>query len=234
MFKYSTMTLILLSLLGPNLCLGAPIMYWNLDMLGFSANSQFFILVESITEDYSDTVDGASARIMIMDVAKNKCLDGGCLSVHGTQDEGKSELPKTEEAQLRAVYSKTWRLRKKRKLTPPKIGYTTEGPFFEENNCKTAYYLFQDQQIGVTLQQNIVPYKYARKASVQLEVSREDISKTIDSIENYRDNAQRYQLGRLFVSPNQKNMAILIHVFYYNSESKSVDVRTLVQTAKLF
>ncbi len=234
MFKYSTMTLILLSLFGPSLCLGAPIMYWNLDMLGFSANSQSFILVESITEDYTDTVDIASARIMIIDVATNECLHGGCLSVHDTQDDGKSELPKTEEDQLQAVYSKTWRLRKKRKLTPPKIGYTTEGPFFDEDNCKTAYYLFQDQPIWVTLLQNIVSYRHAPKASLQLEVNRENISKTIDSIENYRDNAQRYQLGRLFVSPNQKNMAILIHVSYSNPESKSVDVRTLVQTAKLF
>jgi len=106
------MTLILLSLLGPNRCLGAPIVYWNLDMLGFSANSQSFILVESITEDYTDTVDIASARIMIIDVATNECLHGGCLSVHDTQDDGKSELPKTEEDQLQAVYSKTWRLRK--------------------------------------------------------------------------------------------------------------------------
>jgi hypothetical protein len=230
MFKYTIITLILiLSHFGTSLCSAAPISYWNLDMLGFSSNSRFFILVESMAEQTT-----ASARIIIMDVTKNQCLEGGCFFVDSTQYEPKNTQVESEEDLLEIVYSKSWRLRKKRKLTRPKIGYTTSGPFFDENNCKTAYYLFQDQPIWVTLKQDIIPYRRTRKASVQLEVSGENFSKTIDSIKNYRDQAQHYQLGRLFVSPNRKNLAILIHVAYYNAESESVEVRTLVQTAKWF
>jgi predicted secreted protein len=217
--KHFTITLILLASFGLTISQVSATVDWNLDMLGFSSDSKFFILVESITEAGSGI---ARARIMIIDVASNKCVRGGCVSASGSK-----KNPRTEKAVLRKVYRKTWKLRRRLRLTPPKLGYKTSGPILYEQ-CKTVY-VYQNQKIHVRMRQNIRP----KKASVQLEVSIGDTTKTLDSLNNYRNYVQKYNLSRLFLSPNKKSIAILIRIFYREPEGE-FEIRTLVQTVKLF
>jgi predicted secreted protein len=91
----------------------------------------------------------------------------------------------------------------------------------------------------VNLQQKAVrgSSEFYKKAAVQLTVNTTDengqrITKVLDSLDNFRRNAQRYQLDRLLVSPDNKSIAILVRVYYRGLESPYI--RAIVQTAKLF
>jgi len=199
----------------------------NLKMLGFSSDSQFFILTESVREDASGI---PSAKIIIADVATNQCVDGGCFSKEGAEED-------TEQQVLHKIYQQTWKRRKKLKLTPPKTGYQAKGPRFDKKR-KTSYYVHDNLKIYVDMQQKAVPgpYEFYEKAAVQLTVSavgkKGKVTKVLDSLSNYRQDAQRYELGRLFVSRDKKSIAILVRVFFRGFEGP--DIRTIVETAKLF
>ncbi len=200
----------------------------NIQMLGFSSDSRFFVLAESVIEDGSGI---PSAKMMIANIATNQCVRGGCLSLSGSTEND------TEQEVLNKIYRKTWLLRKKLKLTPPQTGYQAKGPFFD-NQRNRVYYTHDNQKIYVSMQQEVVPgpYGFHEKAAVQITVNVFDknnpVTKVLDSTNNYRMDAQSYQLGRLFVSPDKKSIAILVRVFYRGFEGP--DIRTLVQTAPLF
>jgi predicted secreted protein len=220
MLKYFIMILVLLVSLVPSLSEASPFTRWNLDMLGFSANSKYFVIVESVTEAGSGI---ARAKLMVKNVATNQCVRGGCLFASGSE-----KNLGTEKMLLRQVYRKTWKIRKNRQLTPPRGGYRAEGPFFEED-CNSAYYLYDNQKIVVRMQQKS---SWPQKASVQLEVSVGNLKKKLDSLDNYREDAQKYQLGYLFVSPNKRSLVILVYVFYQAIEGQ--ELTTIVQTTRLF
>lgn len=193
----------------------------NLKMLGFSSDSQFFVLTESVIEDGSGI---ASAKIIIADVATNKCVSGGCFSREGSEED-------TEQQVLHKIYQKTWKLRKKLKLTPPRTGY-------QAKKLKANYYRHDNLKIYVDMRQKTVPgpYEFHERAAVQLTVSavgkKGKVTKVLDSLSNYRQDVQKYELGRLFVSPDKKSITILVRVFFRGFEGP--DIRTIVQTAKLF
>ncbi|MDM8557257.1 DUF2259 domain-containing protein [Candidatus Parabeggiatoa sp. HSG14] len=200
----------------------------KLNMLGFSSDSQFFVLIESVIEDGSGI---PTAKIIIADIATNECVRSGCFSKEGSEEED-------DELQvLSKVYQKTWKLRKKLKLTPPRIGYQAKGPLFDKER-KTNYYVYDNQKIYVDMQQKTMPGpdEFYEKAAVQLTVSsvskKDKVKKVLDSLSNYRQGVQKYELGNLYVSPDKKSIAILVRVFYLGFEG--ADIRTIVQTAKLF
>jgi len=229
MFKRITITLILLAGIVLTISPVSAAVDWNLDMLGFSSNSQFFILAESVVEDGSGI---PRAKIIIADVATNQCVQGGCL------ESTSSPNGDTEQDALQQIYQKTWTLRKELGLTPPQSGYLANGPFFGEDD-NTAHYSYNDQKIYVTLLQKTVPGEddFNQKAAIQMTMSTSNetgqhVKKVLDSLNNYRENAQKYQLGRLYVSPDRKSVAILVHVFYRGFEG--YDIRTIVQSAQLF
>ncbi len=232
MFKRVTIPLALLASFPLTLSSVSADVDWNIDMLGFSADSKSFILAESVTGDGSGI---ASAKIIIADVATNKCVRGGCQSASGSES-----YLKTEQKVLKEVYKKTWRLRKRLKLTPPQTGYLAKGPYFPyDETCKNARYSADDRRIYVSMQQKAVPgpYEFHKKAAVQITVRAfgemgNDVTKVLDSLNNYREYAQKYQLGRLYISPDNKRIALLVHVYYRGFEGP--DIRTIVQTANLF
>jgi len=230
MFKRVTMTLVLLASIGLTISPVSAAVDWNLDMLGFSSNSQFFVLAESVVEDGSGI---PRAKIIIADVATNHCVQGGCLESRGSDNGGD-----TEQDALQKIYQQTWPLRQKLGLTPPQTGYLANGPFFGEDD-NTAHYSYNDRKIYVTLLQKTVPGEddFHQKAAVQITINTSNetshhVEKVLDSLNNYRENAQKYQLGRIYVSPDRKSVAILVHVFYRGFEG--YDIRTIVQTVQLF
>jgi predicted secreted protein len=232
MFKRVTITLALLASFPLTLSSVSADVDWNIDMLGFSADSKYFVLAESVTGDGAGI---ASAKIIIADVATNKCVRGGCQSASGSENN-----LRTEQAVLKEVYKKTWRLRKRLKLTPPQTGYLANGPYFPfDETGKNARYSINDRRIYVSMQQKAVPGpdEFQKKAAVQITVRAfgemgNDVTKVLDSLNNYRESAQKYQLGRLYISPDNKRIALLVHVYYRGFEG--YDIRTIVQTANLF
>ncbi|OQY55471.1 MAG: hypothetical protein B6247_07610 [Candidatus Parabeggiatoa sp. nov. 2] len=122
------------------------------------------------------------------------------------------------------------------KLTPPQTGYLAKGPYFPyDETCKNARYSADDR----SMQQKAVPGpdEFHKKAAVQITVRAfgemgNDVTKVLDSLNNYRKSAQKYQLGRLYISPDNKRIALLVHVYYRGFEGP--DIRTIVQTANLF
>ncbi|MDM8558069.1 hypothetical protein [Candidatus Parabeggiatoa sp. HSG14] len=200
---------------------------WNLDRVGFSSNSRYFIIVESRT----DKAGIASARMEIVNTKTNECVRGGCQTISGS----KGDL-KNEEDILNKLYGKTWRLRARLKLTPSRIGDRAKGPFFEED-CNTAYYLYNNQKIHVQMQQDVISLSYYhKKASLQIEVNIGDVTKILDSLENYRDYTQKYRLNHLLISPNKKRFALLVMVFYGDGKKgkKWLENYTIVHTATLY
>jgi predicted secreted protein len=199
----------------------------NLNMLGFSSDSQYFVLIESVIEDGSGI---PTAKIIIAEVATNKCVRGGCFSTEGSEEDEEQQV-------LSKIYKKTWKLRKKLKLTPPRRGYQAKGPLFDKKR-KTNYYVYGNQKIYVKLEEKAVPgpYEFQEKAAVQLTVNavgkKSKVTKVLDSLKNHRQDAQKYELGDLFFSPDKNSIAILVRVFYRGFEG--ADIRTIVQTAKLF
>jgi len=229
MFKQRFIILVLLSTGLISFPISAMI-DWNLDMLGFSPNSKFFVLVESMTEGNTGI---ARAKINVMDVAINGCVQNGCLTASGSQ-----ENLKTEDKVLNELYGKTKGLRQRLSLTQKQLGgYQAEGPFFQGNNCSgNAYYLYDNLKFSVRLQQKsttgvYVPYK---KTSMQLDVTLEDYNVTVvlDSLDNYREFIDKYQLGYMFVSPNKTNIAILIYAYHRGVDGE--DIRTQVETTTFF
>lgn len=198
-------------------------------MLGFSPDSQFLILVESMTEENFGI---ARAKMTIVQVANNVCISGGCISASGSKED-----LKTEEEVLAEIYNKTWDLRKRLKLTQKELGgYRVKGPFFRGKPCGTTYYSYKNRQIFVDIQQKVTtgiyhPYK---KAAMQLEIKMEGYHLPIilDSLENYREFIEKYYLGYLLVSPNQTGIAILVYAHHKGIDGE--DIRTIVKTSSIF
>lgn len=220
MFKLLTIILVLYTYVLVTVADASPFTRWNLDMLGFSSDSNSFVIAESVTEAGTNI---ARASIRVTDVATSQCVQGGCLFASGSEDK-----LRTERDVLKEVYKKTWKLRNRLKLIPLRGGYRAKGPVFEDG-CHLAYYWYDNQKIMVRMQQQT---SWPQQASVQLEVTIDSLQKTVDSLNNYREGAKKYQLGSLFVSPNNRSLAILVYVFYKTVDGQ--EVRTFVQTATFF
>ncbi|MEN8217787.1 MAG: hypothetical protein ABFS56_15745 [Pseudomonadota bacterium] len=201
MFKFFTMAWLLLVLIGsPVLTKATTGGERNIAMLGFSPDSKYFVMVQLGTIDGSGA---AIAEIMIVDVATNRCVRGGCQTVSGD-----GNAPRTEKDVLNEVLKKTWRLRQRLKLTPPH-GYFAQGHIFDS----TGVYDYIHKNIRVHLRQKV--NEEQTKASMQLEINMGDSKKTLDSLDNYRDFVLGYRLeDSLFISPNEKCFAFLVKVHY--------------------
>jgi predicted secreted protein len=226
MFKRFIIILVLLANAFPI----AVAIDWNLDMLGFSPNSKYFVLAESMTERSTGI---ARAKINIMNVAINGCVQNGCLTASGSE-----KNLKTEDKVLNELYRKTQYLRQRLGLTQKRLGgYQAEGPFFRGDNCNGhAYYLYDNLTFSVRLQQQgrTGVYPPYTKAAMQLNVTLEeyDVTVVLDSLDNYREFIDRYQLGYLFVSPNKTNVAILVYAYHRGVDGE--DIRTMVKTTTFF
>ena len=220
MLKHFTIILVLYTSISVTVAEASSFNRWNLDMLGFSSDSNTFVIVESITE----TSDRARATIRVTDVATNQCVERGCLFVSDSEDQFR-----TERQVLKEVYKQTWKLRNRLKLTPPRGGYRAKGPFFDEDDCQSAHYWYDNQKITVRMQQQ---NSWPQQSAVQLKVTIGELQKNVDSLSNYRKGARKYQLGSLFISPNNRSLAILVYVIYNTVDGQ--EVRTLAQTATFF
>ena len=204
MFKFFTTTGFLLILMSsPRFATATTGGHLNVTMLGFSPDSKHFVMAVLGTDN---GIGAARAKIMIVNVATNRCVHNGCYKARGTVGN-----LRTEEDVLNEVLRKTWRLRSELQLTPPQ-GFWAKGHFdFRENDASTAVYNHVHQKIYVRLLQKVKEDEV--KASMQLEVSRNNIKKTLDSLENYRDSTLEYKLDEsLFISPDGKGFAFLIKV----------------------
>jgi hypothetical protein len=194
----------------------------NIAMLGFSSDSKYFVMTALSTADAAGVT---SAKIMIINVATNKCVRGGCKRASkrvSEEDAHRTEEDVIEKDVIEEVLKKTWLLRRKLQLTPLR-GYWAKGHF---DGSSTAVYNYVHKKIRVHLLQKV--NEAQMKASMQLEVSMGNVKKTLDSLNNYRDSALKYQLDdSLFISPNEKCFAFLVKVHYPDG-----DYDFIVQTVK--
>ena len=175
----------------------------NITMLGFSSDSEHFLMIALGSDDGAGV---ARAKIMIVDLATNRCVPGGCQKAQGTWDATRTEPDVIDE-----VLKKTWQLRQKLQLTPPQGSYYAKGHF--ENNSTAIYNYYLHKKIRAQLLQKVEENQH--KASMQLKVNIGNREKTLDSLDNYRNFALEYQLeDSLFISPDGKGFVFLIKVIY--------------------
>jgi len=180
----------------------------NIAMLGFSSDSKYFVMT---VLDNGDAAGVVSAKIMIVNVATNKCVRGGCqkASKRVREEDAFTKQDVFEKDVLDEVLKKTWLLRKKLQLTPPR-GYFAKGHFEGDG---AAVYNYVHKKIRVLMLQKV--NEDQMKASMQLEVSMDNFKKTLDSLNNYRSSALEYKLDdSLFISPNERCFAFLVRVNY--------------------
>lgn len=181
-------------------------------MAGFSADGQHYIYVESSR----DTGAGVpKSTIQVVNVSENSCAKDGCLETHYSEVDGDLAIADTEKE----VLQKTWKVRQELKLTPPVAGkllpVVTRSRSADGSELVRAQ-LDADQVLQVRLRQKQIaptsPGEQSQpiRAAMQLDVTYNGQTRSLDSIDNFRDWVLGYSIREVRLSPDGKRVAVLI------------------------
>ncbi|WP_181357649.1 DUF2259 domain-containing protein [Stenomitos frigidus] len=171
-------------------------------MAGFSPDGNYFIYLESSR----DTGAGVpKSMLQLVDVASNRCVENGCIETRYSEKEAEM---KTAEAET-DLLKQTWKTRQDLNLTPPVAG--TEIPILSRSRAvdgseTVTVRLQNNQPLTLHLQQK----RRADKASMQLGVTYDGQQRSLDSLNNFRDNVLDYSIRQVTLSPDGKRVAVLI------------------------
>ena len=171
-------------------------------MAGFSPDGNYFIYLESSR----DTGAGVpKSALQLVDVASNRCVKNGCIE---TRYGEKDAAAKTGEAET-DLLKQTWKVRQDLNLTPPVEG--TDVVILSRSRAvdgsETVTVRLQNSQpLKLHLQQRHA----ADRASMQLGVSYDGQQRSLDSLNNFRDNVLDYSIRQVTLSPDGKRVAVLI------------------------
>lgn len=171
-------------------------------MAGFSPDSNYFIYLESSR----DTGAGVpKSALQLVNVTSNRCVENGCIETrYGEQEAG----TKTTDAET-ALLQQTWKVRQDLNLTPPVAG--TDLPILSRSRAADGSETVTvqpaaSQPLQLHLRQKTAP----DKAAMQLEVNYNGQQRSLDSLSNFRTNVLGYAVRQVTLSPDGKQVAVLI------------------------
>lgn len=181
-------------------------------MSGFSADSNAYVYLESSR----DTGAGIpKARLQIVNVGTNSCVQNGCIETKY----GEPDSVKTNKMAEDDLLGRTWKIRQQLKLTPPQAGTSlkilsrTKGA--DGSETLTVQYK-AGQTFKIRLEQKHIPLTAQGgntkpdRTSMRLIVTHKGQQRTLGSLENFREWVFSYGVREVRLSPNGRNVVVLI------------------------
>ncbi len=180
---------------------------------GFSPDSRYYVYLESFRNFVTEV---PKAQIQIVDVATSSCVRNGCLKTE--YDNSASNL--TNKAAEDDLLNKTSVLRYDLKLTLLKVGIRLPMIARERNadSSETYKFLVNDpkQPMQITLKHKYIPAVKpggsfeTERASMQLVIDYKYRKLSLGDLDNYREAVQKYSIREVRLSPNRRNVVVLI------------------------
>ncbi len=224
-----------LSLVAIALSLGsdglAAVFRSNRRLSGFSPDSRYYVYLESFQNPVTEV---PTAKIQIIDVKTNSCVRNGCLKTD--YDYSASNL--TTKAAGDDLLQKTSQLRYDLELTLLKVGIRLPMIAREQNEDGSQTYKFMindpKKPLEIRLEQKYIPAVKpggnfgTERASMRLVANYNYRQLTVGDLENYREAVQKYSIREVRLSPNRRNVVVLIDMAQPTYEG--VVQTTLVQS----
>lgn len=180
-------------------------------MAGFSTDGGHFIYLESSR----DTGAGIpKSRLQVINVSTNRCAANGCLETQFREADAAKQLADAEQSLLQ----QTWQIRQDLKLTPPATG--TPVPIVSRsrtaNGTETITARLNNRDLQLQLSQKRVISTIhggtaeRAQAAMQIVVSYNGQTRSLGSLNDYRDWVLDYSIRELRLSPDGQHLAILL------------------------
>jgi predicted secreted protein len=170
-------------------------------MTGFSPDGNYFIYLES-SQDTGAGIPKSVLQLVQLDA--NRCVEDACVETHYSEKEAGVKIAEAESELLK----QTWKVRQDLNLTPPAAGI--DLPIVSRsraaNGSETVTIRLNNRDLQLQLQQKSTQ----DKASMQLGVRYDGQQRSLDSLNNFRDNVLDYSIRQVKVSPDGKRVAVLI------------------------
>ncbi len=182
-------------------------------LAGFSADSRYYIYLESAKNSVNEV---PIAQIQIINLATNSCQPNGCIKTE-SNDSSNTTFKAAEDDLLK----KTLSMREKLNLTNLKEGIRlpmishssksdgSETLQFRVNNPK--------EPLQILLQQRFIASVLSPRgssdvdrAAMRLVINYKNRRLTIGDLNNYREAVKRYSIREVRLSPNKRNVIVLI------------------------
>ncbi|HEY9673453.1 MAG TPA: DUF2259 domain-containing protein [Waterburya sp.] len=180
---------------------------------GFSPDSRYYVYLESFLNPVTEV---PKAQIQVVNVATNSCVRDGCLNTE--YDNSASTF--TNKVAEDDLLNKTSVLRYDLKLTLLKVGIRLPMIARERNRDGSEMYKFlvndPKQPLQITLQQKYIPAVKpggsfeTERASMQLVINYKFRKLSLGDLENYREAVQKYSIREVRLSPDRRNVVVLI------------------------
>lgn len=205
---FAASTLVLVDLVGL-----AAVFRTSRRLSGFSIDNRHYIYLESSRNSVTEI---PLAQIQIIDVANNACVRNGCLKTDYTQDQANLSNKAAEDELLQRTASIRQSLRLnqlKVGLPLPIISRKTNPDRSETVQVRVST---QTQPMQILLQQrHLSPIDpggefTVDRASMRLVINYNNSRLTIGDLNNYRDAVQKYSIREVRLSPDRRNIVVLI------------------------
>lgn len=180
---------------------------------GFSTDSRHYIYLESSRNSVTEV---PTAQIQIVDVVTNSCVKDGCLKTE--YDRSSSNL--SNQAAEDDLLKKTLSLRQALQLTQLKVGLQLPiiSRSIKPDKSETVQVRLnnQKQPLEIRLQQKYMSpvsaggYLGVERAAMRLVINYNYRQLTLGDLNNYREAVQKYSIRDVRLSPNRKNVVVLI------------------------
>lgn len=183
-------------------------------LAGFSADGSHYIYLESSRNAVTEV---PLAKIQIVNVATNSCERDGCIKTE--YDRSSSNL--SNQAAENSLLEKTLSLRQSLGLNRLKVGI--QLPIISRkskpNRSETIQVRLpkQKEPMQIRLEQKYIPSILSprgssdiERASMRLIINNQSRQLTLGSLDNYREAVQKYSIREVRLSPNGKNIVVLL------------------------
>lgn len=181
---------------------------------GFSVDSRHYIYLESSRNAVTEV---PLANLQIINVATNSCERDGCIKTE--YDRSFSNI--SNQAAEYDLLQKTLFIRQSLGLNRLKVG--TQLPIIARKNkpdkSETIQVRLPNQKepMQIRLEQKYIPSILSQRgssdierASMRLIVNNQSRQLTVGSLDNYREAVQKYSIREVRLSPNGKNVVVLL------------------------
>lgn len=180
---------------------------------GFSTDSRHYIYLESSRNSVTEV---PTAQIQIVDVVTNACVKDGCIKTE--YDRSSSNL--SNQVAEDDLLKKTLLLRQTLQLTQLKVGLQLPiiSHSIKPDKSETVQVRLnnQKQPLQIRMQQKYLPpvsaggYVGVERAAMKLVITYNYRQLTLGDLNNYREAVQKYSIRDVRLSPNRKNVVVLI------------------------
>jgi len=181
---------------------------------GFSPDSRHYIYLESSRNSVTDV---PTAQIQIVKVATNSCEPDGCLKTEYDRTSSNRSNQAAENDLLRRTLS----LRQSVGLTRLKVGIKLPiiSRKTKPDRSETVQVRLPNQKspLQIRLEQKYIPSILSprgssdiNRASMRLVINNNNSQLTIGNLDNYREAVKNYSIREIRLSPNERNVVVLI------------------------